>query len=273
MEKKYTFPPADQRAIFCAQMRAKRERQRASMPVGGRTSVILSQLNQFIQNHSLFIVGVSCLLWVVLVLWIIREPLGLPGSKLFTSPFLYVYIFAAIVSAVVFSLITDPLTGFYFSVRHHGLLFLFPAFIPLFSKLLKIDWRDIADIMACTLPGLIAMTRLSCIINGCCYGRCFPGTQTFIPLREIVISVLIAVNLLIIRWYRHGRAKGILLPGFAVFYGFFRLLEIALRFNPDWSNNARDRVFAIIYIALGILLAIVISEFSETQKKSKSKNK
>lgn len=225
----------------------------------------------FFEAHAVVILALLCIPISGFFLWKLRDVLGLSGWKLCAAPFLYVIF--GLLSIILFSIVHDIPTFPHFTLHHQGLIFVFPLLFPLTAKWLKRDWRDVSDALTVSIPGIIAVLRVFCLLNGCCYGVYFPGTETHIPLRETVMAVNVIASFLLMLWIRHSHPRGIMLPAYMVFYGLFRLLEVSLRFNPFWANNSGDRIFAIISLLLGMLIAMWILEVNEKETKNTHKHR
>lgn len=225
----------------------------------------------FFEAHAVVILALLCIPLSGFFLFQLRDVLGLSGWKLWAAPFLYVIF--GLLSIIVFSLLHDLPTFPHFTLHHQGLLIIFPLLFPLAARWLRKDWRDVSDALAVSIPGIIAVLRVFCLLNGCCYGAYFPGTETHIPLRETVMAVNVIVCFLLMLWIRRSHPRGIILPAYMIFYGLFRLLEVSLRFNPFWANNSGDRLFAVVSALLGMLIAIWILEVNERKTKKTHKHK
>lgn len=222
----------------------------------------------FFAAHAVPILAGVCIPISGFFLWKLRDVLGLSGWKMAVAPFLYVIF--GLLSIIVFSIIHDIPSFPHFTLHHQGLIFIFPLLFPLAAKWLNKDWRDVSDALTVSIPGIIAVLRVFCLLNGCCYGKYFPGTETNIPLRETVMAVNLLVCFLLMFWIRHKHPRGIMLPAYMIFYGLFRLLEVSLRFNPDWSNNSGDRLFAVLSLLIGLFLAVWVLELGEADRNMKS---
>ena len=221
----------------------------------------------FLRDHAVLIVALACIPWSGFFLWKTRDILGLSGRKLYLAPFIYVI--TGLAAMTMFSILYDIRTFPDFSLRHQGLLAFFPLLFPLFAKLLKKDLRDVSDALAVSIPGIIAMTRVFCLINGCCYGRFFPGTSVHIPLREIVMALHLAASFLLLLWIRRNHPRGILLPAYMLYYGIVRVTEVHFRFNPFWNIGGRDTIMGVVFITLGILIGIAILDRNDAEKHRK----
>lgn len=92
------------------------------------------------------------------------------------------------------------------------------------------------------------------------------GTETRWPIREafVVFNLLLCFVYLLIINKKHLR--GVVLPSYLIVYGLFRIIEVSLRADPNWSQNKGDRIFAYVSVLLGILLLSVVIEISERKK-------
>ena len=230
----------------------------------------MAELLEYFEAHAVVILALLCIPISGFFLWKLRDVLGLREWKLFAAPFLYVVF--GLLSIILFSIIHDITRFPRFTLHHQGLLFIFPMLFPFAAKWLKRDWRDVSDALTVSIPGIIAVLRVFCLLNGCCYGKYFPETKTHIPLRETVMVINLITSIMLMLWIRKKHPRGIMLPAYMVFYGVMRLIEVSLRFNPAWSNNSGDRVFAFISIFIGLLIGSWILEKNEQNQKHKPKH-
>lgn len=228
----------------------------------------MNSLISWVLENYVLVIALGCIPFSGFFLWKTRDLLGLSGWKLTLAPLIYVIV--GLSSIVVFSIIQDLPRFPDWRLHHQGILIVFPLFFPLFAKLQKIDLRDVSDALTVSIPGIIAATRISCLMNGCCYGRYFPGTEVNIPLREIVIIANLLASFVLLKWIRKRRSKGFFLPGYMVFYGVFRFAEVALRFNPYWTQNSGNRIFALFSIIVGLFLSVFVAEINERERQRKT---
>lgn len=228
----------------------------------------MENLLLFLREHAVPFLALLCVPLSGFFLWELRDELGLRGGKMIAAPFLYVVF--GLLSIIVFSVIHDIPQLPHFTLHHQGMLVVFPLLFPLIAKWLKKDWRDVSDVLAVSIPAIVAVLRTFCLLNGCCYGMYFPGTEVRIPLREafMLINVLTSIGLML--WVRRKHTRGIILPVYLIGYGALRLIEVSLRDNPLWKNNPGDRVFALISIFAGLLLFSWITELGKAEEKRRS---
>lgn len=231
----------------------------------------MNDLLSFLAEHAVLVLALACIPYSGFFLWKTRDILGLSGVKMASAPFIYVAV--GLLSIVVFSLIHDLQHLSTWSLHHQGILIVFPLFFPLAAKLLGKDLRDVSDALMVSIPGIIAGLRSFCLLRGCHFGLIIPGTSIHFPLREMVMVVNLCVSFFLLHWIRRPHIKGIFLPGYLIFYGLFRLLEVALRYDPQWQSNSGDRFFAFVSIALGVFLGILILQLQENDRTGKGKRK
>ncbi len=145
----------------------------------------------------------------------------------------------------------DPMVVF--SMKHYmqgglwgGLLAYMPLAIVA-TLLLAKNRRAALDLTAVTVPIPWAMTKVGCLLNGCCYGKpcslpwgiVFPegieGTPAGIPLHPTQIYEIIIMALLVVvfRLLRHERWRGTMLLWFVGIYGIGRAVTDMFRGDAD----------------------------------------
>jgi len=130
-----------------------------------------------------------------------------------------------------------------------GLLAYFALAAPL-ALLLTKQRRAALDLVALTIPVPWAMTKVGCLLNGCCYGKpcSLPWAVTFpegsriapagIPLHptQLYEILLMAIILLVFFLLRSPRWRGTKLLWFLALYGLGRAATDLLRGDIDRSG-------------------------------------
>jgi phosphatidylglycerol:prolipoprotein diacylglycerol transferase len=115
--------------------------------------------------------------------------------------------------------------------------------VTIWVLLKKLDWFVTADVAAVGMPLAIAIGRIGCYLNGCCYGK---PTDSFLgvvfpvlhdglarhptQLYEVAYSLVIFAILYVFR--AHFTRDGGLFFAFLGLYGIFRFANEFLRVNP-----------------------------------------
>lgn len=214
---------------------------------------------RFITENTVTFLALLCIPVSGIFLIFQREKLRLDRWwKILLAPFAYVIL--GLLSLVIFSVLHDIGTFPEWAIHHQGLLIVFPLFFPLIAKVLKVDLLDVSDALAVSLPGIIAVVRIFCLIRGCDYGRYIPGTQVRWPIREAVIILNFICCIIFLAWNKRGHKKGIVFPVYLIFYGIYRVIEVWLRYYDLTSTE--DYIWAIICILAGIFILLWVDEKS-----------
>ncbi len=117
---------------------------------------------------------------------------------------------------------------------------------------------ELAHLVGLVLPLGIAITRIGCFLNGCCYGKTtqlpwgvvFPGlgdiTRHPTQLYELLYTLLIFIFLWL---FKDKLKRGYSLAYFLVFYSLCRFFNEFLRVNPPflWGLTGSQVVSLIIF--------------------------
>ncbi len=109
----------------------------------------------------------------------------------------------------------------------------------------KLSWLKIADIAGVAMPLGIAVARIGCFLNGCCYGVVtksalgvvFPALNDSLArhptqIYELIYSLLIFSFIWL---FRHQfKTEGDIFFSFLISYSFFRFLNEFIRVNPPF---------------------------------------
>lgn len=163
---------------------------------------------------------------------------------------------------------TNPLEMIDF--RAGGLVFYGGLLLGILLVYLVIRWRKIplgktADAVAPTLPLAIAITRIGCFLNGCCYGLPtstkigikFPALADNIPrLPTQLFEIGYTLVIFLILWFLRKRVK---IEG--ILFWLFLLLYSAARFANEFFRESQ-RLFlglsANQYISLAIFIVAAV---------------
>lgn len=224
----------------------------------------------FLHEHTVAALAILCIPISGVFLLLQRDRLKLDTWwKAALAPLVYVIL--GLLSLVVFSILHDIRTFPSWSIHHQGLMIVFPLLFPLIAKLLKADWLEITDALAVSIPGIIAVLRVFCLVNGCCYGRPFFGTELLWPIRELAMALNLGCCVAFVLWNRRDHIKGVILPTYWVFYGVYRTAEVLLRSKSYSLANTEDIIFAMLSLLAGVFCLIWLDE--KNRRKSKPRKR
>lgn len=145
-----------------------------------------------------------------------------------------------------------------------GAVFLIPAGLFAFSKIVKKPFLPLLDYLGGEVPLALAFLRMNCVLNGCCGGRqVMIGTWSFIPpvqIIEVVFDLLLFAALMGADKWAKKRENGILYPLFGLSYGIFRFLIEYWRATPKkllWGVSI-GQCWSILAVLLSVAALILI---------------
>ena len=149
-------------------------------------------------------------------------------------------------------------------LRSGGVLYggLIVGFFLIFAyvRIMKLDLRDLSDILVPSVALFLVFGRLGCFFAGCCFGRVSPvgfvmhgATRLPVQLIESALHLYVLVEMLRLRPERER--PGILLPAYFAIYAVGRFFIEFLR------GDAARGVFVLStsqWISLAILLTLAV---------------
>ena len=167
----------------------------------------------------------------------------------------------------------NPFSG---GMTSYGGLFLSLILSFIYVKKRKLDLNKILDLFACYVALALAIGRIGCFLNGCCYGKptnffdklgiafVFPLSQTFEPRHPTQLYMIISnltIFFILMKLKKKRKENGIL-------FLLFLLLYSSFRFFVDFF-----RAYEIYFFGLSesqwICLALFIFSFILLLRKSK----
>lgn len=142
----------------------------------------------------------------------------------------------------------------------YGAVFLTPFLMPLFGKVIKLNWRASMDNATICILTMLGTIRLGCYLNGCCGGEVFSiGDYSFtFPTQLIECICDLMILLALLTWEEKGNVRGFLYPRFLLLYGGIRfLLEFLRNTTKDWMGFSHAQWFSAAAILIGAVGEIV----------------
>ena len=228
----------------------------------------MNAISTFLYENTVAALALLCIPISGVFLALQRDKLKLDMYwKLALAPFVYVIV--GLLSLSVFSILHDIRSFPHWSIHHQGLMIVFPLFFPVIGKLLKVDWLDVSDALTVSIPGIIAVLRIFCLVRGCCFGKPFFGTVFLWPVRELAMLLNFGCSVVFLLWNRRPHISGIFLPTYWAFYGVYRIVEVMLRSEYYRLNNVEDYFFAILSVLAGIFCLLWLDEKNKRQRRRK----
>jgi len=148
----------------------------------------------------------------------------------------------------------------------------------LFAKRRKIAGLLAADVLAPALMLALALGRVGCFLNGCCYGAkttsalgvLFPGHYAQRHPTQLYESVFALALFVLLRWILRPRLtrQGQLFGAMLTIYGVFRLGIELLRDDPRGALGplSTSQLIGIPLVALGLYLLLRSGSQSQSQR-------
>ena len=138
-------------------------------------------------------------------------------------------------------------------VFYGGLIIGFLAALA-YIRIMKLDLRDVADILTPSVPLFLVFGRVGCFLAGCCYGRAWgimPNGLFPVQLLEAAFNLLIVVEMLRLRPERER--PGILLP---MYFGVYAVGRFIIEFMRGDAHRGVYLLSTSQWISLAILFVL-----------------
>lgn len=187
----------------------------------------------------------SCL-W----LWHFRESVHI--SRWAVVPIVVLQTVVGLVSVKLFSALESFDFSGYSGMRLYGAIFFMPVFYYLCAKWFSWDIGRFFDVQTFSLIVFLIITRISCIVSGCCQGLPLPGGSTLCwPTREVEMVFHGVLLVLFYRRLRRQEQPGTIYPLYMMAYGAFRFVE-------EWFREGKALFWGLHPAHFWSLLSIVI---------------
>lgn len=145
-----------------------------------------------------------------------------------------------------------------------GALFFAPVVMIPVSLALKVRWRDMLDLCAPAECVMLALLKVQCLTDGCCYGRPLrldaTGHLVRFPSQAVECGCALALMLLLLFMIHRGWGRGRLYAWYMLLYGvsrfFLNLLRETIPFV--WILPAGN-FWAMISAAIGLCAILFLS--------------
>lgn len=194
-------------------------------------------------------------------------------GKKFKIPIIKIAILTVVQIAITLAMMLFLLwmgTGFtYFGAKDICVAFVYSipiAFVC--SKLLKLEYGAVLNMMPITLLIVHAIARIGCLFTGCCYGfACEWGLYSLrlnylvfpIQILEILLLLFMAVALVIISKKQNYAPNGMLMPIMLIAYSVMRFITEFMRDNYKiWMNLSAISFHCLFMFIVGIVLYFLL---------------
>lgn len=141
-----------------------------------------------------------------------------------------------------------------------GAVLFLPLIFALASKILRIEYPLLTDLIAPSGLSMFAINKFNCYVAGCCGGRLLGFSPEGIPQRfpsqlvEMITAIAIVAILLLIEW--KSCLKGMLYPIGLILYGTTRFLLNFYR--EEWAKYDGGLIpFGTIWSVLSVMIGII----------------
>jgi phosphatidylglycerol:prolipoprotein diacylglycerol transferase len=171
-------------------------------------------------------------------------------------------------------------------LSYHGAILGGMLALFIFARQRKLTTGLLLDI--CAIPALagLAIGRIGCLMNGCCYGKIFQGPWAIMlpeienpPLPrhpvQLYEAILCLIGIAVLSfWFKKKKFQGELFVGFVGIYAIIRFITEGFRegqllaLNLSLAQYASDALFAasLVWIIIGRAKAAPAQVMKETTK-------
>ena len=146
---------------------------------------------------------------------------------------------------------------------YFGAVFLVPVLLFPTAKILKVRYGDLLDISAPAGCVMLALLKVKCFKDGCCYGRIFKLSSGpfWFPSQKVegLAGVVLTVILLIL--IRRKKSRGVIYCWYLILYGSIRFVLNLFRETTPWIGPLpAGNFWSLVALVLGITVMIIVRE-------------
>ncbi len=165
-------------------------------------------------------------------------------------------------------------TGRWSARSYYGAVYLVPILMFPLALVFRLPYNRLLDISAPAGCVMLALLKVKCKIDGCCYGRIFhpaEGLKVQFPSQIVeCIAALLLMAILIIM-VKKGKWTGKIYPWYMVLYGVSRFVLNFFRETTPWIGPLSSGAFwSLIAIVSGSIALIVLKRKDKMDKERKS---
>ena len=142
-------------------------------------------------------------------------------------------------------------------------------FVPIMFVIVKLvffmPYGQLMDLCAPSECIMLAVMKVQCIVNGCCWGRILcinaAGEEIRFPSQIVEMAVALILVVVLILMMRNPKNHGKIYPFYMILYGSSRFVLNLLRETTDfiWILPAGN-VWSIVSIAAGLLWLYILKK-------------
>ena len=157
-----------------------------------------------------------------------------------------------------------------------GAVFFVPVLMFPVALLLKIRYGTMMDVCAPGVSLIVAVMKIDCIIEGCCYGFAMryleDGTPVRFPSQAVELVANLAITAALLLLHKKEKNQGLIYPWYLVIYGAVRFILNLFRETVPfvWILPAGN-FWSLIAILIGGTVLLLHKAKAEQQRAKKKK--
>lgn len=142
-----------------------------------------------------------------------------------------------------------------------GAVFLAPLLMLPVSMILHIPYGTMLDLCAPAECIMLALLKVKCSIDGCCYGKIFRiGSNAFrFPSQKVECITAIILMIVLIILIRTKRWRRTIYPWYLILYGIIRFILNLFRETTPWIGPlAAGNFWSLVAIVVGVIWMLTL---------------
>lgn len=148
------------------------------------------------------------------------------------------------------------------NIRMFGVIFFYPISYFLQAKITRVKYKNVFDIFLMATVFSLIISRINCLIHGCCVSVPLGESGFRLPIREAEIIVNAVFLIIFVPKVYKGNITGRLYPTYMIVYGLFRFIVEFFReeydpaFGLNWLHLAH--IWSILSVLIGVTALLII---------------
>ncbi len=223
-------------------------------------------MTEFIHDHALILLLLIGTIFTFA--WLMRYRNRLNANTMTTIMISIFHTLCGVLSVTVFAFIES---GFdinsFGNMSIFGAVFLMPILYFILAKILRTKASEVFDICTICMVFTLMLSRINCIITGCCKGILFFGTTYRWPTREMEIIFYLTFMIFIVKRLKKNGTHGTIYPLYMISYGIFRFITEGVRLYEINSILHIAHIWGIISVLIGVSIYIEIEKVSNKMRR------
>lgn len=151
-----------------------------------------------------------------------------------------------------------------------GAVFLIPILMVPVAKLLKTPYGDLMDLMPPAGCIMLALLKVKCKLDGCCFGRIMLINGNLIRFPSQIVECIAAILLMIVMIIiiKTGNWRGFAYAWVMFLYGISRLILNSFRETSPWIGTFSSGSFwSLISIVIGASILLWAKKYNSLSSK------